>query len=118
MTRERAKELLPIIQAYAEGKVIQVQCSDYVWMSIDDPIWSSGDKYRIAPDEECVPFTYDDKDHIIGECIKHKVDKSILLITGVVTEGVFANGSIISYSDLLENWIFKSGRSCGKKIYY
>lgn len=31
MTPERAKELLPIIQAYAEGKTIQWKSSDGTW---------------------------------------------------------------------------------------
>ena len=31
MTRENAKELLPIIQAFAEGKTIQVKASDGLW---------------------------------------------------------------------------------------
>jgi hypothetical protein len=31
MTREQAKELLPIIQAFAEGKTIQVKSSDGLW---------------------------------------------------------------------------------------
>ena len=37
MTRENAKELLPIIQAYAEGKVIE--CKKYIddgWFSSED----------------------------------------------------------------------------------
>lgn len=31
MNREQAKELLPIIQAFAEGKTIQVKASDGLW---------------------------------------------------------------------------------------
>lgn len=31
MNREQAKELLPIIQAFAEGKTIQVKSSDGLW---------------------------------------------------------------------------------------
>ena len=36
MTREEAKELLPIIQAFAEGKTIQVWAND-TWK--DDDYW-------------------------------------------------------------------------------
>lgn len=31
MNRQEAKELLPIIQAFAEGKTIQVKASDGLW---------------------------------------------------------------------------------------
>ena len=34
MTREEAKELLPIIQAFAEGKTIQYEASDG-WIDLD-----------------------------------------------------------------------------------
>ena len=34
MTREKAKELLPIIQAFAEGKVIQTKNGDETWITI------------------------------------------------------------------------------------
>ena len=34
MIRENAKELLPIIQAFAEGKVIQFRCKTGEWLDI------------------------------------------------------------------------------------
>ena len=62
MDRERAKELLPIIQAYAEGEEIE-----YRWISDDDGpdgAWitpdrefESGGEYRIKPEPfECWVF--------------------------------------------------------------
>ena len=56
MNREEAKKLLPIIQAYAEGKEVQINIGD-----VDNPEWSSVDenetvrfsdppgRYRIKP---------------------------------------------------------------------
>ena len=35
MTREEAKQLLPIIQAFAEGKTIQVKVTDNRWYAIN-----------------------------------------------------------------------------------
>ena len=49
MTRERAKELLPIIQAYAEGKKIQ-SLSSAGWEDINDPLFRSHSEYRIKPE--------------------------------------------------------------------
>ncbi len=65
MNRERAKELLPIIQAYAEGKEIE-----YKWISDDDGpdgawitpdgTFESGGEYRIKPEPfECWVNVYD-----------------------------------------------------------
>lgn len=53
MTRERAKELLPVMQAYAEGKEVQYRASDYErdeWISTGDPIWFGHYDYRIKPE--------------------------------------------------------------------
>lgn len=36
MNRERAKELLPIIQAYAEGKKIQVESHNHKWFDVTE----------------------------------------------------------------------------------
>ncbi len=49
MTRERAKELLPIIQAYAEGKQVQTLIGNS-WDDISDPDFYAHTKYRIKPE--------------------------------------------------------------------
>jgi hypothetical protein len=54
MDRERVKELLPIIQAFAEGKAIQWRWSPYVhWLPVDrlhDISDVKGLEYRIKPE--------------------------------------------------------------------
>jgi len=50
MNRERCKELLPIIQAFAEGKDVQVMLSENEWVSLKDPQWGACDEYRIKPE--------------------------------------------------------------------
>ena len=57
MDRQRAKELLPILEAFANGKVIQAR-SDYyrdptVWHDLDDYVaWDEreDEEYRIKPE--------------------------------------------------------------------
>ena len=63
MDREQAKELLPIIQAFAEGKIIQSRRINGMWIDlemktslniislIDEP-----QKYRIKPESKYRPF--------------------------------------------------------------
>ena len=57
MTRKEAKELLPIIQAFAEGKTIQYEAIDG-WIDLD-ALYPHSDilsKYRIKPEPKYRPF--------------------------------------------------------------
>ena len=56
MTREEAKELLPIIQAFAEGKTIEFMLTDGDWQVANSPTWRSGLTYRIKPEPKYRPF--------------------------------------------------------------
>ena len=52
MTRENTKELMPIIQAYAEGKTIQYRTEDG-WKDFDKPSFSElPTKYRIKSEQQ------------------------------------------------------------------
>ena len=96
MTREEAKELLPIIQAYAEGKTIQVKCGKYYdWedahydsISFENRPW----KYRIKPEPKYRPFK--DNEECWGEMLKHqpvgwiKHRNSICIVQSVLYNGI------------------------------
>lgn len=58
MTREQAKEFLPLIQALADNKTIQIyHQSNGKWEDIDDPKFTSPrDRYRVKPKPEYRPF--------------------------------------------------------------
>lgn len=63
MNRERAKELLPIIEAFANGEDIQ-DCFTSpvsVWQDCPDPPFSDHCKYRIKP--KAREFWIDPADH-------------------------------------------------------
>ena len=50
MTREEAKQLLPIIQAFAEGKAIESRCikgDKSLWYDDEDPSFDNDLEYRI-----------------------------------------------------------------------
>ena len=55
MTREEAKELLPIMQAFAEGKTIEYRESGGAWKVAHTPTWSSCLFYRIKPEPRYRP---------------------------------------------------------------
>jgi len=51
MNRERVRELLPIIQAFAEGKRIQARAEHGTWVEHDGPTnWPDDMEYRIKPE--------------------------------------------------------------------
>ena len=62
MNRQQAKDLLPIIQAFAEGKTIQVQ-EDIDWCYLGDEIDFnfSPQRYRIKPEPKYRPFANADE---------------------------------------------------------
>lgn len=56
MTREEAKELLPIIQAYSEGKTIEYLI-DGKWVKLKDPAFNyNASVYRVKPEQMYRPF--------------------------------------------------------------
>ena len=74
MTREKAKELLPIIQAFAEGKIIQDKIEGFTdWCDTDDiDLEYEGQKikYRIKPEQKYRPF--ETKEELWNEMLKHQ----------------------------------------------
>ena len=70
MTREQAKELLPIIQAWAEGKNLQF-LSDGEWHDINQADFTCyPDKYRIKPEPKYRPFKT--QEECWNEMLKHQ----------------------------------------------
>lgn len=59
MNRNQAKQLLPIIQAYAEGKAIESRCikgDTSLWYDDKDPSFDDDFEYRIKPEPKYRPF--------------------------------------------------------------
>lgn len=56
MNRKEAKELLPIIQAFAEGKKIEYSDDGVHWVETEIPTWDSDLIYRIKPESKYRPF--------------------------------------------------------------
>ena len=74
MTREQAKELLPIIQAYAEGEIIQYKNFLDEWEDIKENEGLSficpPSDYRIKPDPKYRPFK--SQEECWEEMLKHQ----------------------------------------------
>ena len=85
MDRNQSKKLLPIIQAYAEGKTIQSRCikgDTSLWYDDEDPSFDDDFEYRIKPESEYRPFK--DAEECWQEMLKHQP-------FGVVKDKYFAN---------------------------
>lgn len=71
MTREQAKELLPVIQAFAEGKTVQFKNSFEDWIDCDNIMFNWPPKdYRIKPEPKYRPFK--DAEECWAEMQKHQ----------------------------------------------
>lgn len=73
MNREQAKELLPIIQAFAEGKTVQTINENGEWITcscINFEFNSSPKSYRIKPEPKYRPFK--DAEECWQEMQKHQ----------------------------------------------
>lgn len=71
MNRENAKALLPVIQAYAEGKEIEIfSIGDKEWQDCPDPSFDARQNYRIKPQATYRPFK--DAEECWSEMQKHQ----------------------------------------------
>ena len=73
MNRQQAKELLPIIQAFAEGKIVQTIDKNGEWVDsscINFEFNSSPNLYRIKPEPKYRPFK--DSEECWEEMQKHQ----------------------------------------------
>lgn len=70
MNRNQAKELLPIIKAFSEGKTIEMKCAES-WIEIEDVCdFHSSSTFRIKPEPKYRPFK--DKKECWAEMLKHQ----------------------------------------------
>ena len=70
MTREEAKQLLPVIQAFAEGKDIQY-IEEGKWFDITGPYFNlPANTYRIKPESKYRPFK--SQEECWNEMLKHQ----------------------------------------------
>lgn len=71
MNRQEAKELLPVIQAFAEGKTVQFKNSFEDWIDCDNIMFNWPPKdYRIKPEPKYRPFK--DAEECWAEMQKHQ----------------------------------------------
>ena len=125
MTREETKNLLPIIQAYADGKNIQYLNKDFIWDDFEDQTFFGGVSYRIKPEPKYRPFKTTEEcwnemlKHQPFGWIKNKITNSLYNITNIYKNDdivkITTEDSVLTSSELLENFVFIDGISLGIK---
>lgn len=124
MNREQAKKLLPIIQAFAEGKTILVQEDiDWRYLSDDADFNLNPLRYRIKPEPKYRPFT--NADECWQEMQKHQPFgwiKDGVSMYNIITirqyDIIIHNGARFishSFNWLFECFTFADGASFGVK---
>ena len=122
MTREEAKELLPIIQAFAEGKTIEFSEDGKYWSKVDIPTWSSGKYYRIKPEPEYRPFKT--QEECWNEMLKHQPfgwvrDSEFLsqhLINSITNMSIVIDENTLRFQEAMNNYEFIDGSPFGIQI--
>lgn len=103
MTIEETKERIVVMQAYVDGKQIQVESSDSKWADVPEPSWSINGNYRIKPEPRYRPFKNAEEcwqemlKHQPFGWIKEKGDKPSYELLACVSENDEAPISFASY---------------------
>ena len=127
MDREKAKALLPIIQAFSEGKTIQSRCiTDEMplWWDDNNPTFKIDDfDYRIKPEPRYRPFK--NAEECWAEMLKHQPFGWVKYKDGSTTnkfmficdisdkEATFNNCIEFTYYSFLEDYVFADGTPFG-----
>ena len=128
MTREEAKQLLPIIQAFAEGKAIESRCikgDKSLWYDDEDPSFDNDLEYRLKTEPKYLPFA--NAEECWQEMLNHhpfgwlKGDKcfyNIVSVSNIDVSMANVSGDIVTldFSEVMEDNTFSDGLPFGVKV--
>ena len=126
MKREQVRAMMPILQAFIDGKKIEGRPKGFSndfegWVSVDEISGLDSIEYRIKPEPKYHPFA--NAEECWQEMQKHKpfgwvkstLFKDLALVKRVTTLYVEINRDIIDYKDALEKFTFADGTTFGIK---
>ena len=131
MNRNQAKEFYPVLQAFAEGKIIEtrrkpssVKGTDIPndWTEMKEIEFWNNTEYRVKSEPKYRPFN--DAEECWQEMQKHQpfgwvkstLFKDFDLVQRVTTLYVEINRDIIDYKDALEKFTFADDTNFGVKV--
>ena len=131
MNRNQAKEFYPILQAFAEGKVIECMTKPSAVKGTDVPndwtemkeieFWNNTE-YRVKPEPTYRPFKNGEEcwqemqKHQPFGWVKSTLFKDFDLVQRVTTLYVEINREIIDYKDALDKFTFADDNNFGVKV--
>ena len=131
MTKEEAKEFYPVLQAFAEGKIIETRRKPSAVKGTDIPndwtemkeieFWNNTE-YRVKPEPTYRPFKNGEEcwqemqKHQPFGWVKSTLFKDFDLVQRVTTLYVEINRDIIDYKDALDKFTFADGTNFGVKM--
>ena len=131
MTKEEAKEFYPVLQAFAEGKIIETRRKPSAVKGTDIPndwtemkeieFWNNTE-YRVKPEPTYRPFKNGEEcwqemqKHQPFGWVKSTLFKDFDLVQRVTTLYVEINREIIDYKDALDKFTFADDTNFGVKV--
>ena len=125
MNRKEAKELMHIIQAFAEGKAIESRCikgDKSLWYDDEDPSFDNDLEYRIKPEINYISFKNAEEcwqemqKHQPFGWVKSTLFKDLALVKRVTNLYVEINREIIDYKDAFDKFTFADDTNFGVKV--
>lgn len=120
MTREKMKKLLPIIQAWVDGKTIQVWTND-TWVDEEYPcFFEELSQFRIKPESKYRPFKTQEEcwkemhNHLDFGWLREK-ESGYLFNTIAVFDSIKIKENDYNYSLVFERFEFLDGAPFGVK---
>lgn len=123
MNREEAKKLLPVIQAFADGKEIECREEDKWYRVLEVCNEMNPQDYRIKPEPKYRPFA--NAEECWQEMLKHqpfgytydRFNNIRDCITKVATTGVSYDSPtvVISFAEVFDRFVFADGTPFGMK---
>lgn len=134
MTREEAKAFYPILQAFAEGKVIETRTDPNVvgkgledmnyWTEMNEIEHWNNIQYRVKPEPTYRPFA--NAEECWAEMLKHQpfgwvkmkdTESGYYILKGIANQVVIGlNETPFSYKKVFEDYIFADGTPFGVKV--
>lgn len=115
MTQHQLNKHWDVIEAFKNGKKIQILRGGE-WHDVSrDVSFDAATVYRIKPEPVLIPFDYSDAEFLLGKKVK-SVDGTLMAMVHAVgeTSGVRAGYITYSYEDFLKTFTFLDGSPCGK----
>ena len=129
MTREEVKEMLPVLQAFADGKTIEsryIKGDMSLWYDDEDPSFDNDLEYRIKSEPKYRSFA--NAEECWAEMQKHKpfgwvkskdgsTINKFMFIDSLNNDEVTIRTSVrFTYSELVKYYIFADGTPFGVKV--